>query len=83
MTDRIPKYTINDLPKIRQKYKPGDCISIRKDIETEDRRRVSRQIRYRIIKRYPYHLSCADIKTGVLESFNYFMLDRDRYRILE
>lgn len=78
MIDRIPKYTINDLPKIRQKYKPGDCISIRKYIETEDRRRVSRQIRYRIIKRFKHHLSCADIKTGIRESFNYFVLEEKK-----
>ena len=78
MIDRIPKYTINDLPKIRQKYKPGDYITVRKEFEIQGGRKIYRQIRYRIIKGFRHHLSCADIKTGIRESFNYFMLEESR-----
>lgn len=54
-------FTTLDIPLLRQKYRPGQKIVIRK--------------RYTVVEVYEHHLSCVD-RSGMRESFHYIELEQ-------
>lgn len=68
------KYHIDDLKRLRKKYKPGMHLQITKLREDgEEAAGISRE-HYTVVRPYPYHVNCRDDR-GHLRSFTYFELE--------
>lgn len=69
------KYHINDLKRLRKKYKPGMRLQIvRTKVDGEEYERPRREI-YTVVRPYPYFVSCRD-SHGHLVSPGYFELEQ-------
>lgn len=71
-------FTVLDIPLLRQKYRPGQRLVIRKMMHIKgDQGAAAVPIRkqYTVADVYEHHLSCVD-KRGMRESFNYIELEQ-------
>ena len=71
-------FTILDIPLLRQKYRPGQKLVIRKMMHPKGDQgaaAVPIRKRYTVVEVYEHHLSCVD-RSGMRESFNYIELEQ-------
>lgn len=71
-------FTTLDIPLLRQKYRPGQKIVIRKMAHPKgDQGAAAIPVRkqYMVVDVYEHHLSCVD-RSGMRESFHYIELEQ-------
>ena len=71
-------FTVLDIPLLRQKYRPGQKLVIRKMMHVKGDQgaaAVPIRKRYAVADVYEHHLSCVD-RRGIRESFNYIELEQ-------
>lgn len=70
------RYRVSDLPKLRQKYRPGEHITVMQIREDgEERKKYPQGKEYIVAELYPHHVSCVDAN-GHRESFGYVELEQ-------
>lgn len=68
------KYKVNDLKRLRKKYKPGMHLLITQLREDGGEYSIPKRQRFTVVHPFPHHVSCID-EQGFRRSFTYVELE--------